>query len=177
MPYDDFWETAMMKEVKCMRAELAERDDINALVCLRLAYLSEERGVLSDREAEAIRGNLPAYFETHMNRDLFVYVIRRNGEIAACAFLLVIEKPMSPSFPNGRTGTVLNVYTCPKYRKKGYADTILKALLEDAVKKQLSVIELKSTDEGCALYQSNGFADDRSGYHFMKWVNPGIHDL
>ena len=87
----------MMKEVKCMRTELAEREDTSALVSLRLAYLSEERGVLSDREAEAIREKLPAYIANHLNRDLFIYLIRGSGEIAACAFLLIIEKPMSPA--------------------------------------------------------------------------------
>ncbi len=35
--------------------------------------------------------------------------------------LLIVEKPMSPSFITGKTGTVLNVYTKPEYRNKGYA--------------------------------------------------------
>ncbi len=169
-------ERGKMKVVNRMRIDLAGKEDIKALVSQRLAYLSEERGGLSEREAESIRRQLPAYFENHLNRDLFAYVIRKNEEIAACAFLLVVEKPMSPSFPNGRTGTVLNVYTSPAYRKRGYAGTILNRLLDDAKKKQLSVIELKSTEDGYALYRSNGFTDDVSGYHFMKWLNRELQD-
>ena len=34
---------------------------------------------------------------------------------------------MSPAFINGKTGTVLNVYTCPDYRHKGYARLIMEA--------------------------------------------------
>ncbi len=87
----------------------------------------------------------------------------------ACAFLLIVEKPMSPAFITGRTGTVLNVYTSPAYRHRGYAKMIMKKLLSDAVEKNLSVVELKSTDAGYHLYRSVGFTDDMSKYHFMKW--------
>ena len=34
---------------------------------------------------------------------------------------------------------------------------------------QLSVVDLKSTDDGYYLYKSVGFADDNSKYHLMKW--------
>ena len=78
---------------------------------------------------------------------------------------------MSPAFITGRTGTVLNVYTKPRYRHKGYAKEIINKLLADAVEKNLSVVELKSTEDGYHLYQSVGFTDEVSKYHSMKWYN------
>lgn len=156
-----------------MDVEYAESGDIDALVDLRLAYLREDRGHLDDAETEALQKSLPGYFEAHLNRDLFVYVIRESGTIVSCAFLLIVEKPMSPAFINGRTGTVLNVYTGPSYRQRGFAGKIIAKLLGDAVIKDLSVVELKSTDAGYALYRKAGFSDDRSKYHLMKWTgNP-----
>lgn len=71
----------------------------------------------------------------------------------------------------GRTGTVLNVYTKPVYRHKGYAKKIMKELLSDAARKNLSVVELKSTEDGYHLYKSIGFTDEVSKYHSMKWYN------
>ena len=76
---------------------------------------------------------------------------------------------MSSAFINGRTGTVLNVYTYPAYRHRGYARLIIEALLEEAEKLQLSVVDLKSTDDGYHLYKAVGFAYDSSKYHLMKW--------
>lgn len=152
------------------KVEYAEAADIAALTELRLAYLEEDHGKLREDEIEIIRRGLPDYFKRNLNQNLFCYLVKEQGEIAACAFLLVVEKPMSPSFLTGRTGTVLNVYTKPSCRHKGYARQIMERLLADAVDKNLSVVELKSTEDGYRLYQSVGFVDDISAYHLMKFT-------
>lgn len=154
-----------------MVIENADIEDAALLTELRLAYLKEDHGSLSKHELEIIRRDLPDYFKKNLNQSIFCYVIREKEEIAACAFLLVVEKPMSPAFITGRTGTVLNVYTKPQYRHKGYAKGIMDKLLSEAVEKNLSVVELKSTEDGYRLYQSVGFVDEVSKYHSMKWYN------
>lgn len=65
----------------------------------------------------------------------------------------------------------MNVYTKPQYRHKGYAKGIMNKLLSEAEEKDLSVVELKSTEDGYRLYQSVGFVDEVSKYHAMKWYN------
>ena len=154
-----------------MDVETADIRDIDALVDLRLAYLREDLGLRDGAEKEAIREGLPDYYRAHINRDLFVYVIRDGRDIVSCAFLLIIEKPMSPSFITGKTGTVMNVYTSPSYRRRGLAGRIMRKLIDGAKEKDVSVIELKSTDDGYSLYKSVGFTDDRPKYHLMKWKN------
>ena len=89
----------------------------------------------------------------------------------SCAFFLIVEKPMSPAFINGRTGMVLNAYTCPSYRRRGCAKIIMEVLLSEAKKMEISVIELKATEDGYPLYRSVGFEDDGSKYHIMRWKN------
>ena len=154
------------------RVEKAGQEDIDTLVKLRLDYLNADHGSIDKKDTERILKALPDYFRKHLNLDLFAYVIREDQRIVSCAFLLVIEKPMSPAFINGRTGTVLNVFTCESYRRKGYARAIMDALLADAEEMELSVVDLKSTEDGYALYQSAGFRDDASKYHPMKWNRP-----
>lgn len=154
-----------------MIVEKAEMKDIDLLTELRLAYLQEDYGKLNGDEIGIIRRDLPGYFKRNLNQTLFCYLIRDKKEIAACAFLLVIEKPISPAFITGRTGTVLNVYTNPRYRRRGLARQIMESLLLDAIEKNLSVVELKSTEDGYQLYKSVGFADEISKYHSMKWYN------
>lgn len=154
-----------------MIVEKAEMEDIDLLTELRLAYLQEDYGKLNEDEIGIIRRDLPGYFKRNLNQTLFCYLIRDKKEIAACAFLLVIEKPISPAFITGRTGTVLNVYTNPRYRRRGLARQIMESLLLDAIEKNLSVVELKSTEDGYQLYKSVGFADEIPKYHSMKWYN------
>ena len=154
-----------------MIVEKANIEDVTLLTELRLAYLKEDYGELSKNDIEIISRNLPDYFKKNLNRTLFCYLIREGEEIAACAFLLVVEKPMSPAFITGRTGTVLNVYTQPQYRYKGYAKEIMNKVLSDAEEKNLSVVELKATEDGYGLYKSVGFVDEVSKYHSMKWHN------
>lgn len=154
-----------------MIVENAGYQDAEELTCMRLAYLKEDYGTLQKKDEETIRELLPGYFRKHLNQDLFGYVVRDNEEIVSCALLLVTQKPMSPAFINGKTGTVLNVYTKPEHRHKGYAKAVMEYLMSEASKMNLSVVELKATDAGYSLYKAIGFEDDRSGYHLMKWKN------
>lgn len=152
-----------------IKVECADLKDINELVQMRIDYLTEDYGSLTEIQSEKIRNQLPVYYKNHLNKDLFVYVVR-SEKIISCSFLLVSEKPANPSFINGRTGTVLNVYTKPEFRRKGIAGKIMEFLIADAKKMKLDFIELKATDAGYNLYKSVGFEDSFSEYHNMKIV-------
>ena len=154
-----------------VKTEKAGIPDIAELTDLRLSYLNEDFGMLTPEDMKKIRQRLPEYFRRHLNNDLFCYVIREQEEIVSCAFLLVTEKPMSPSFMNGKTGTVLNVCTKPDFRHRGFAKEIMRALLADADEMELSVIELKATEAGERLYREAGFEDDSSHYRHMHRRN------
>ena len=149
--------------------EKADASRIGQLVDLRLAYLAEDGGALTPEDAARIRRDLPGYFRNHLNRGLIGFVAREGETLAACALLLIVEKPMSPAFINGRTGTVLNVYTRPEYRRRGYARRLMEMLMAEAKARELCVVELKATEMGAALYRSMGFADDASAYRRMAW--------
>lgn len=154
-----------------MNVDKAAMSDVMALTDMRLKYLREDLGGL-DAEAEAtLKSALPGYFRAHLGRDLFAYVIREGRSIVSCAFLLIVEKPMSPAFPNGKTGIVLNVYTRPSHRRRGFAGRIMAALTDAARAMDLSVVELKATQDSYPLYRKAGFHDDRSKYRPMRWEN------
>ena len=148
----------------------ATKKDIGVLTDLRIAYLNEDLGVISDENLELMKSTLPSYYTKHLNKDLMVYVARDGENIVSCAFLLIVEKPMSPSFITGKTGTVLNVYTKPDYRKKGYAKKLMTMMLEDTKAEGVSTVELKATEDGYSLYKSVGFEDVVAKYHNMRIV-------
>ena len=151
-----------------MIVENAEIRDIDSLTDLRIAYLNEDYGKLEEEDILKIRRDLPDYFKKNLNENIFCYLIRDEESVIACAFLLVVEKPMSPAFITGKTGTVLNVYTNPAYRHRGCAKKIMNKLLSDAMEKNLSFVELKATEDGYHLYKSVGFTDERRQHYDIK---------
>lgn len=149
--------------------EKAAANDMEQLTDLRVAYIQEDLGNVEVTDLDAMRESLPGYYAAHLGKDLYVYITRNDdGEIVSCAFLLIVEKPASPAFITGKTGTVLNVYTKPEYRHKGYAKKLMEMMLEDAATEQLSVVELKATDDGYHLYELVGFEEVVSKYHVMR---------
>ena len=155
-----------------MNVRMASATDIDALVGLRIAYLTEDNGRLDTDVEASIKRDLPGYYAAHLDKDLRVYLVQDERTIISCAFLVVVQKPMSPAFINGKTGLVLNVYTRPAHRRRGHARRLMQALLADATALGLSVVELQATDDGYPLYLSVGFKDDASKYHRMKWTRP-----
>lgn len=153
-----------------MTFEKANIDDIKDLVELRIEYLLDDYGEIPQDKLSVIAGNLPNYFRNHLNKDLFAFVCRSENTIAGCCFLYISEKPSNPSFINGKTGTVLNVYTRPQFRKKGIASKLMKLLLAESEINKLDYVELQATDSGYALYKSLGFEDVVSKYHSMKYI-------
>ncbi len=151
-----------------MKFEKASTKDINELISLRLAYLNEDHGCLTDDAAAACIAQLTEYFRKHLGNDLHVYAAR-NEKIVSCSFLLVTEKPYNPTFPGGLTGTVLNVYTIPESRRQGLAKRLMEMLIADAKSLGLDYIELKATESGYQLYKSLGFKESVSKYQPMKY--------
>ena len=69
-----------------MKVEKAGMGDVEALVKMRLNYVIEDNGSLDAQDLAAIKRDLPGYFQAHLDKDLFVYVIRDGQNIVSCAF-------------------------------------------------------------------------------------------
>lgn len=142
-----------------MHLRMAASADLEDLVKIRFAYFEAENFSISPAQREQLTAQLGPYFETHLNRDFFAALAEDDGTIAASAFLAVAEKPANPKFPTGKTGTVLNVFTYPAYRRRGYATAAMKALMDVAKQQDLSYIELSASRSGKPLYQKLGFEE------------------
>ena len=148
----------------------ASFSDIPSLIEMRMLYLNEDHGKLSPELEKQILGHLPVYFNAKLGKDLFAFIAEDNGNTVGCCLLLVTEKPANPRFPNGRSGTVLNVYTLPEYRRQGIAGGLMGLLIAQARELKLDLIELKATPDGARLYKSLGFEQDFSRYTDMKMI-------
>ena len=148
----------------------ADINDKKALVELRMLYIEEDMGPVSQQLENQIRTQLPDYYERCLNKELFAYIAEEDGEAVSCCFLLVSEKPANPRFPGGFTGSALNVYTKPEFRRHGIAGKLMNMLLDDARQMKLDLIELKASAGSVKLYKSLGFEQDFSPYTNMKLV-------
>lgn len=143
-----------------MNVRRAEAGDIESLAQMRLSYLAEDFGELAAEERDAFQKKLPGYFEEHLDGDLMAFVAEEGGKVVSCVMLLVVVKPAGPSFPTGLTGTLLNVYTLPDFRRRGLARALIEMAIEDAREMGLAYIDLKATRAGAHLYECLGFRPD-----------------
>lgn len=131
--------------------------DIDILVKLRFDYISTEIE-LSTEDRAKLEPKLREYFKQNVSEEKFTaYVMEVNGEIVSAAFLIIDERPAGFNNPNGRYGTIMNVFTYPEHRGKGYATSVVNYLIIDADAIFVSILDLYSTIEGKRLYEKLGF--------------------
>lgn len=143
-----------------MNIRLADRRDMGRLINLRLDFFRECFEPQSSEETARLAAGLRAYYERHLGDD-FLAVLAETpaGDLAAAAFLTLLERAPSPVMPNGRIGDVGNVLVYPPYRRQGLATRVMKRLIEEARSRGLSRIDLAATPAGRVVYLKLGFVE------------------
>ncbi len=148
--------------------DIADLKDIQELVRLRILYMIDDLGPITDEEQKGMEKQLPEYFERELGKKLIVFVARAEGRLVATVYLLIIEKPANPSFLNGLDSEVLSVYTEEGYRGRGICTKLMKNMIDYAREHKINRIDLKATDEGYPLYKKLGFEDKVQNYRDMR---------
>ena len=103
--------------------------DTDLFIKLRLDFLADSHKDMGEAEKEKIKESLKRYFVKHLrNNDFIGMVCEYNGNVISTAYLTLNEKPANLNFINGKTGTLLNVYTYPEYRNNGISTNIIKKI-------------------------------------------------
>ena len=150
--------------------DIADLKDIQELVRLRILYMTDDLGSITDEEHKGMEKQLPEYFERELGKKLIAFVARAEGRLVATAYLLIIEKPANPSFLNGLDSEVLSVYTEEGYRGRGICTNLMKNMIDYAREHKINRIDLKATDEGYPIYKKLGFEDKVQKYKDMRLV-------
>ena len=69
--------------------------------------------------------------------------------------------------PSGNKAYIMNMYTSPKYRRKGIAYKTLDLLVGDAKSRGVNVILLEATEMGRPLYEKYGFVKMNNEMEFI----------
>ena len=143
-------------------------EDIETLIRIRIDYLVADTGYLTEEEKVVIISQLTEYYNKHINCDFIAILAEIDGKVVSAAFLVLVEKPANPAFMTGKTGTLLNVFTYPEYRRRGIAKVVVERLLDEAKQLGASCIDLSATVQGKPLYEKLGFTAGNSKYTPMK---------
>jgi len=148
--------------------DTANKNDIDELVRLRIAYIRDDFGSISDEEELNLKERLPGYFERELGDHLIAFVARAEGRLVAAAYLLIVEKPANPSMPTGLCGEVLSVFTEESYRGKGICSHLMTELVTFAKERSFSRIDLLATEDGYHVYKKLGFEENCHHYKEMR---------
>lgn len=77
-------------ETESIIYDIANLSDIPELIRLRILYMIDDFGSISDKEKESMEDQLPGYFERELGKKLIAFVARAEGRLVAAAYLLII---------------------------------------------------------------------------------------
>lgn len=150
-----------------MNIRKATIEDMNQLIRLRFDFLEGLMDMTSEQKA-IIHIQLEAYYHKHINEDFIAILGEVDNRVVSTAYLAIAERPANPSFITGKTATLLNVFTYPEYRRRGYGVQIVNRIIDEAKTFDVSVIELSATEEGRGLYEKIGFVEKQTEQTQMK---------
>jgi GNAT superfamily N-acetyltransferase len=139
----------------------ATPDDIDAVIDVRIAFVSEFSHDETDREA------LAAYLKRSLTEESFlVWLVMEEGRVVSTSGMVVYERMFrSHGAGIGLEGYILNVYTYPEFRRRGYGRLGMEALVGYAREREIR-LTLLATDEGRPMYESLGFTHDDRTYRW-----------
>jgi predicted acetyltransferase len=147
-------------------------DDRDRFVRLRLDFINEFHKDIGEVEKEKLKTSLQSYFDRHIKNDEFIGIVcEYDKKVISVAFLIIGEWPPNRKFLNGKIGTLLNVYTYPEYRKNGIVTNVIKMIIEEAKKQDVSIIDLHATEDGKNVYKKLGFSENEDKSMRLKLQN------
>ena len=149
--------------------DTANKDDIEELIRLRIAYMIDDFGSVSEEERTAMEKQLPDYFNRKLGDELIAFVARDGEKLVAVAYLHIIEMPANSILLNGLYGEVLSVFTEHEYRGQGLCSKLIDNLVEYGRERGLGRVDLSATKEGYPIYKKAGFVDKEHRYTDMRY--------
>lgn len=136
----------------------ATLEDINTLVETRIEVLRAANKLCADTDMGEVERQSYFYYQKALSDGSHIayLVFDESGCIGTggVSFFQVMPTYHNPS---GKKAYIMNMYTNPKYRRKGIAYKTLDMLIKEIKSKGISSISLEATDMGRPLYEKYGF--------------------
>ena len=105
------------------------------------------------------RDHAQAWFKRTVgdSRSAHFPVVESGGAVVATAIGTLEVGVPDPFCPRGRTVRLVNVFTLPQHRSKGYASTLVREVIEWARTVDADRVDLIATPQGQPIYERAGF--------------------
>lgn len=137
-------------------------DDKENFIKLRVSLFKELEEIDESTEIEELIKETGNYYTSHIDKDLFCWFAKIDDNIAAVASMCIFCRIPYFQNPIGLEGYILNVYTLPKYRRKGIASSLINEIITFSKKSSLKKLWLNSSEAGKAIYKSFGFKENNN---------------
>lgn len=153
---------------------VAEADEIDRILELRMDFISEFRPEYSPEQLEEIKRGSSDYFREKTAQGLYTaFFGEADGQVVCTAALLFYDYPPLHSEKPRRIGHVLNFFTRKEYRRKGLGRALMEYLLNYAGEHGVDKVDLDATEAGYPLYLECGFkTNDRYMHYVLNPVPP-----
>lgn len=137
------------------RAALA---DVPVIVRQR-RRMFEEMGEGAPEALDAMDEQIALWLAGKIERDDYLgwFVVDENGEPVSGLGLWIIEWPAGPLDAVGRRAYLMNVYTEPRCRGRGFARRLVQTAIAWAREQGMMTVLLHASDAGRPIYEALGF--------------------
>lgn len=138
----------------------ADKENFAQVIKLRFEMLMVVNNLKSDVFNVDFKDATNEYF---CNGNQTTFLAMDGGVAIGCATVCYIMVMPTYSHPTGKRAHVMNVYVREGYRKKGIAQMMMKEIVNDAIEKGITHINLDATEQGRPLYEKIGFKPTEEG--------------
>lgn len=132
-------------------------EDVESFLHLRLNLFCELQEIERDDDVEKLKNSTMEYYLKNIDKTLITYGVIEKDKIVSIGSLCLFERIPYIENLSGKEGYILNIYTLPEYRKKGYGKEITKKLIEYSKDIGIKRLWLNTSNEGKKLYSKLGF--------------------
>ncbi len=133
-------------------------EDMEELVRTRTIVLRAANKLSDDVDMSEVEKQSREYYKSALETGVHIaYLVYDNGKFIGAGGVSFYR--VMPTYHNtsGQKAYIMNMYTAPKYRRKGIAYHTLDLLVKEAKKRGIVQITLEATQMGRPLYEKYGF--------------------
>lgn len=148
----------MNPEVMNFTYRKASLEDIDILTETRIQVLRAANKLSEEEDMTLIEEQSYQYYKEALKAGRHTaYLVFAGDEFAGAGGVSFYQVMPTYHNPTGEKAYIMNMYTSPKYRRRGIAYKMLDLLTDEAKKRGIAHISLEATEMGRPLYEKYGF--------------------
>lgn len=129
---------------------------------LRMKLFYELGEINSETDIYSLEKATREYYMLHIDKDMICWGIKYKNEIAATASLCLFSRIPYEENKTGSEGYILNIYTLPQFRKKGYGKSLVNEIIKYADSNNIKRLWLDASEQGKPIYLQTGFEEKKN---------------